>query len=306
MKVLVTGVSGLLGVNLALAWSGEHTLTGVYHNNALHDLPCELLQVDLSNPAALEKVLDRARPDAIVNCAAMANVDACEENPTAAQAINAEMPGRLAKLAKMKGIQLLHISTDAVFNGETGGYKETDAPDPLGVYAQTKLQGEHHVLTEYPGAIVARVNFFGCSLSGSRSLVEFFYNNLSAGKSVSGFTDVTFCPLYVEDLAEVLLRMLSRGLSGVYHTVGAECLSKYAFGVQVARTFGLDENLVRPSSWRDVGLRARRSPNLCLDTGRLRAALDGPLPGLIHGLERFRDRIESGFPARLQGLLGSS
>ena len=126
---------------------------------------------------------------------------------------NAELPGRIAEVCAQRGISLIHISTDAVFSGEkSGAYSETDEPSPRSVYARTKLAGEAAVLQAYPQATVARVNFYGWSLSGRRSLAEFFVNNLSRGATVNGFTDVTFCPMFVNHLSAILIKMLSADL----------------------------------------------------------------------------------------------
>ncbi len=96
-----------------------------------------------------------------------------------------------------------------------------------------------------PQAIIARVNFYGWSLNGTRSLGEFFYRNLSAGKNVKGFTDVLFCPLLVNHLVDLLLTMAEKDLKGLYHVVSSEHLSKYEFGCRIARLFDLDEKLIR-------------------------------------------------------------
>ena len=156
-----------------------------------------------------------------------------------AQQINAEMPGSIAVLCKKKGIQLTHISTDAVFDGKMGDYTEEDPPNPLSVYARTKLEGERTVAAEYPNAIIARVNFYGFSLSGKRSLAEFFLNNLIDKKQVNGFVDVMFSPLYVTDLVDTLVKMIEKELSGLYHVVSPESLSKYAFGERSRKNLGL-------------------------------------------------------------------
>jgi dTDP-4-dehydrorhamnose reductase len=300
MNVLVTGVSGLLGINLSLCLANEYQVFGVYHRRSLSNTPFQTLSADLSNEKELFRMLESTKPDVIINCAAMAIVDRCEENPDAAWKINAEMPGMMAKTAQRMGIQLVHISTDSVFDGIQGGYRESDTPNPLGVYARTKVEGEKRVTNEYPDALIARVNFFGSSLSGSRSLAEWFYYNLLAGKRLSGFTDVFFSPLFVDDLAEILWQMTGLGLSGLYHVVSSECLSKYEFGIRLAREFGLDEKLVSPSSWKDAGLKAARSPNLCLDTTLIRNALGQPMPGQAQGMKRFRQKMDAGFPKRLQ------
>jgi dTDP-4-dehydrorhamnose reductase len=128
------------------------------------------------------------------------------------------------------------------------------------LYARTKLKGEQVVLAANPQALVARVNFFGWSLSGSRSLSEWFFNNLSAGNSIMGFTDVYFCPLLANDLAKILLKMLDIGAQGLFHVVSSECSSKYDFGVRLARLFDFDETLIRPALVSEAGLAAVRSP----------------------------------------------
>jgi dTDP-4-dehydrorhamnose reductase len=158
------------------------------------------------------------------------------------------------------------------------------------------LDGEAAVLAADPEAIVARVNFYGWSLSGTRSLGELFFNQLNAGRRMNGFTDVWFCPLQVNELAEILLQMVEKNLSGLYHTVSSECLSKYDYGCRIARSFGLDEGLIDPVSWRDANLTAPRSPNLRLDTTKLQKALGVPLPGQAEGLQRFYDQYTQGLP----------
>jgi dTDP-4-dehydrorhamnose reductase len=199
-------------------------------------------------------------------------------------------------------VRLVHISTDAVFDGRVGNYSEEDLPNPLGVYAQTKLAGEKAVLDANPSAVVARVNLFGWGITGKRSLAEFFFYNLQARKTVMGFTDVFFCPLLANDMAEVLEKLFVRQLSGLYHLVGSECLSKYQFGVRIARRFGMDEGLIRPASVEQAGLRAARSPNLTLRVQKLEQALGGPLPGVSAGLDRFYDLYVQGYPQRLRQL----
>ena len=106
-----------------------------------------------------------------------------------------------------------------------------------------------------------------------------------------GFTDVFFCPLQVNVLSEILLRMAELRLSGLYHVVSREALSKYDFGCRIARLFGLDESLITPVSWKDGGLKAARSPNLTLRTEKLAAALGEPLPDQAPGLSGFTDEL---------------
>jgi dTDP-4-dehydrorhamnose reductase len=309
MRILITGASGLLGLNLALELCRQHTVFGTANQHALHTDAFTVIQADLLAPGALESLFEQTRPEWVIHCAALANLEACEADPALASQLNTELPRRLAQLCKefrrdvtRGGARLVHISTDAVFDGSRGNYSETDEPNPLGMYARTKLEAERAVAEADPNAIIARVNLFGWSMGGRRSLAEFFFNNLSAGKQVMGFTDVIFCPLLVNDIALILARMLEMGLNGVYHTVGSECLSKYEFGVRLAQRFGLDAGLITPTSVYQGGLSAARAPNLSLRTQKLATALGQPLPSLSPALERFYTLYQQGYPQKIQGL----
>src|SRR3990172_9315301 len=272
-RILITGASGLLGVNLALSAArdgraqdgGRYAVYGTVNRQAaLITDAFTVIQTDLLAPGALERLLERTRPDWVIHCAALAELDACEADPEKARQLNSVLPEKLASLVARGGARLIHVSTDAVFDGRNGGYMEADAPNPLSAYARTKLEGERAVSRANPEAIIARVNLFGWSLSGKRSLAEFFFYNLSAGKQVMGFTDVFFCPLLANDMALIFFQMLEKNLQGLYHVVSPDCTSKYEFGVRIARKFGLDESLITPTAVAQAGLKAARSPNLTL------------------------------------------
>ena len=300
MRILVTGASGLLGLNLSLGMIGTHTIIGV-DRSKLAGTPFELVQADLLEAGACSRLIDQTRPEAIIHTAANANVDSCEFDPDGAHRLNAELPGKLADICAKRDVRLIHISTDAVFDGTKDGiYTEDDTPNPLAVYAQTKLDGELAVLSVNPDAAVARVNFFGWSLSGSRSLSEYFFNNLSAGKATNGFSDVWFCTMFVGDLVATLIQMLEKGLSGLYHTVGSEAITKYEFGVRIARQFRFDPELVIPVSVEGFGLKARRSHNLRLSVHKLSTDLDADIPGVSTGIEKFYAQHQQGYPQKMQ------
>lgn len=341
MRILVTGASGLLGINLALEAAKNHTVYGLVNqhdirfpsdnnrnwkhagkwNEANIEEQFRVIQTDLLVPGALEKVLDQVQPDWIIHCAALAIVDACEADPKLAQQLNSEIPARLALQTFTRernenfsphrrmenvargGARLLHISTDAVFDGDpknqAGWYDEKDTPNPLSTYSLTKLAGERAVLDGNPEALVARVNLVGWSMSGKRSLAEFFYNNLQAGRQVLGFTDVFFCPLLVNHLAGLLITMLENQLHGLYHVVSRECISKYEYGLRLARRFGLDEDLIKPVSVDSSSLQASRSKRLCLSTEKISRALGKPMPGIDEGIEGLFLLHEQDYPELL-------
>jgi dTDP-4-dehydrorhamnose reductase len=300
MRLLITGANGLLGLNLSLAAGAGHHVIGV-DRCALNGVPFEHICLDLLDTGAVKRLLEKARPEGVIHCAALANLDACEAEPELAFRLNAELPGVLAEACARQGVKMLQVSTDSVFDGTREGiYIETDLPNPQGVYSTTKFQGERNVLSANPQAVVARVNFFGWSQSGSRSIAEFFYNNLSHGRSCIGFRDVRFCPMFVGDLAETLVRMLEMDLSGLYHAVGSDMLTKYEFGVHLAERFGFEANLIQPLLVEESGLKARRSRNMHLSVQKLSTEFGTPIPGFSTGLEKLFTQYQQGYPQKIR------
>jgi len=300
-RILVTGVSGLLGINLALETMRAYDIVGV-DRGKLVNAPFKIWKADLLDPGAVDAILNSVRPNWLINCAALADLEACENTPYLSRALNTDLPAQMAKACRSRDISFAHISTDAVFDGEKDGfYTEEDPPNPLGVYSQTKLDGERAVLNENKNAIVARVNFYGWSFSGKRSLAEFFHHNLTNNKSMSGFTDVIFCPMFVNHTARILIKMLEKKLSGLYHLVGTQAMSKYQFGVEIARKFSLQEGEISPKSILASSLTARRAHNLALSTHKLSTDLGETLPEFSTGLDEFYTQYKQGFPQKIRG-----
>jgi len=302
MRILITGASGLLGLNLALEIAGQHTVFGQVNRHDLHTDAFTVLKADLLEPGAVGRLLSETRPDWVIHCAALADLERCEKNPGLAWELNTEIPRNLADQCRKGGARLVHISTDAVFDGQTGGYSEDDPPNPLSTYAKTKLNAEYAIADAYPEAIITRVNLFGWSLTGQRSLAEFFFNNLSTATPVMGFTDVFFCPLLVNDLADIFVSMLEKELSGLYHVLSRDNISKYAFGVAIARKFNLDADLIKPISVSESGLTAARSPKLILKVDKLNHDLGKVLPRVSTGIDRFYTLYQQGYPQVIQAM----
>jgi dTDP-4-dehydrorhamnose reductase len=300
MRLLVTGASGLLGLHLAMAAAESHTVVAQVNSHALRGAPFPVIATGLETPQTVQRLLDEARPAAVIHCAALAFPDRCEEDPALSERINAALPGWLARECVQRGVHLVHVSTDAVFDGARGNFSEDDAPNPLNTYARHKLCGERAVAQIDPTALIVRSVFYGWSLNGRRSLAEWFYNNLTAGIPMRGFTDAYFCPLIAGDLGRLMLLALENGLTGIYHVASAEAISKYDFGVGIARLFGFDERLISPASVADSGLRANRSADLSLNTDKFAAALGAHLPGQMPGLWKFFQQQQDGTAQKIR------
>jgi dTDP-4-dehydrorhamnose reductase len=305
MRILITGASGLLGVNLALEAARDHLVIGQINALHLNNAPFEQRSGDLLKPDAVKELVESSQPDWVIHCAALADIDACEKNPYLAEQLNAVLPGRFARACKNKA-KIIYVSTDAVFDGTKEEYFETDVPNPLSVYAKTKLAGEQAVMENDPDAVIARINLFGWSLFGTRSLAEWFFYNLQAGNQVKGFTDVFFRPQLVNELAVIFLQILAQNLSGLYHVVGADCVSKYQFALEIAHRLKEPESMITPVKVQEFGLQAARSNHLNLSTSKLQKVIHTDIPGLSTGLDRLFTQYQQGYPQFLRNMVENS
>jgi dTDP-4-dehydrorhamnose reductase len=303
--LLIAGASGFLGTNALLAALDEgRDVAGAFHNNPISHEGVRAVATDLSTADAASRVLESLEPEWVLNCAAMANVDACERNPEDAARINTEVPRALASACRKAGVSLLHISTDAVFDGHNGDYEETDEPVPVNVYGRTKLAGERAVLDALPDAVVARTNFFGLSAGAQTGLADWIIGELEAGRRICGFTDVIITPLLANDLARVLFAMIDARLTGLYHVGGQGPVSKFDFAVMLARNLGLDEALIQPARVADARLVAPRPRDISLCSSRLESAIGRSMPSVESSVARLGELRRGGYSERLNALIG--
>ncbi len=284
--VFITGLSGLLGLNLArICAAAGLPVSGIVHHHSV-SIP-GVCQIKADLRAGNYDLELPGRNGWLIHCAAATGLDWCEQNEAGALAINVDATRRLAAQAARSGWRFIYISTDSVFDGARGEYREEDVPASLNVYARTKLAGEQAALAEAPGALIIRTNFYGRG-DGKLSLAEWLLERLSAGARVDGFDDVIFSPLFAGDLAALILKLIAGGHTGVFHLGACDHCSKYEFAVKIARAFELDPSLVARSSLRSSTLVARRPLNTSLDIRKVGRALGRPLPSVDEGIQKFR------------------
>jgi dTDP-4-dehydrorhamnose reductase len=285
---LVTGAQGFLGANAGIFLGSMARTVGVARAGGTPAHFHSGLLGDLSEPAALCAAIRELRPDVILHAAALASHEQCEIDPGLAERVNADATRALARAAGDVGAQFVYVSTDSVFDGSRGDYSEEDATAPFSVYGRTKLLGEEYALQE-TDALVVRTNFFGWSPSESRSVLEFFVNELSAGHAVNGYTDFTVTSTYVPFLLDAIWQLASQGVTGIVNVASSDKLSKYDFGRTIAEVFGLDAGLIAPVSAMSASHSTPRARDLSLSTDRLRALLGIKAPAQQVGILQARD-----------------
>jgi dTDP-4-dehydrorhamnose reductase len=274
MRILVTGAGGQLGA----------TLTGLFSSRC--DVrPLTRATLDITEPAAVARLVGEHRPDAIINCAAYNHVDAAEDHATDALRGNSFGVLSLARAAAAAGAVLVHYSTDFVFDGEASTpYTEEHAPRPQSVYASSKLLGEWFA-AEAPVHYVLRVeSLFG----GERrpSSIDRIVASMREGTPARVFVDRTVTPSYVVDVAEATWTLLNRRPpTGLYHTVNSGATTWHRLAEEAARILGIEARLV-PVRVADVKLRARR-PQYCALSNEKLAHAGFPMPPWQDALRRY-------------------
>lgn len=222
---------------------------------------CGYMQLDITNPDAVQRMFVDFAPDVVINCAAMTQVDDCEDNREACWTINALSVETLAKFCLLRSARLIHVSTDFVFDGVNGPYRESARPNPISYYGRSKLAGENHARQAGMNkwSIVRTVLVYGSAEHLGRSnFVLWVRDNLMAGKTISVVTDQWRTPTYAPDLANGIESIVRYGKSGVFHLSGRDYLSVYDFAVRIARVLDLDESLIKPTDGSAFQQKAKR------------------------------------------------
>jgi dTDP-4-dehydrorhamnose reductase len=278
MNWAVTGAAGQLGRALVsrlgpqVAWAGGRD------------------EMDVGDAASVARVLDRVRPDVVVNAAAYNNVDGAESDPAAAMAVNAVGAGHLARECRARGALLVHVSTDYVFDGTKGApYGEEDCPRPLGAYGVSKLAGCQLVAAAAGDHLIVRTSgVFGAG--GSRvkggSFVERIVARARAGQKLRVVADQVFSPTYAPDLAAALVTLVEGGGRGLLHVTNSGSCSWHELAVAALEIAGVNAR-VEPIRAEDLGAPARRPAYSVLSNERARALGLPPLRPWRDALSEF-------------------
>ena len=273
MKLLITGASGLYGsklAQLALAknievYSSDIQSLSVYGN---------FVKLDISGKTQVDEAFKNIKPDVVVHAATLTDVDKCETNKELAWKVNVEGTKNIAEAAKSSGSFLIYISTDYVFSGEKGSYKETDKPDPINYYGLTKLKAEVIVQTQAEYFIARPSVIYGSTpAAGKVNFALWLIETLRKGERVKIVTDQWNTPTLNTNLAEMTLEVLERRLTGIYHLCGATKVSRYEFAEQIADAFGLDKSLIDKVLSSQFTWPAKRPMDSSLDTSKAQQTL---------------------------------
>jgi len=265
-RVWVTGAHGLIGSHLI------HLAKSCAPGQPV--IPLVRTDFDLTDRYAVVRAFQRDRPQLVIHCAALSRSPECQANPIRAREQNVEVTKFLADLAT--DISFFFFSTDLVFAGQQGNYIETDAPNPLSFYAETKVLAEQHVLRNPHHTVIRTSLNAGPSLQGDRGFDEQMFCALKEGKTLNLFTDEFRNPIAAEETARAVWQLVQQQVTGIYHVAGAERLSRWQIGELLCERFPEYRSQIHASSLKTYQ-GAPRSPDTSLNCAKAQALLTFPL-----------------------------
>jgi len=291
MRVLVTGASGQLGGYLLRELAARNVETVAWSGSRRGSLfGADLRPVDLADRNAVAAAFRQARPDVVIHAGALARVADCFREPERARLVNSQGSAWITELAAETEVRLLHISTDLIFDGERGNYREDDAPAPLSVYGRTKADAETAVRSA-PRTLVVRMSLlFGTSVVGRPTFFDEQVTAARNGKPIALFADEWRTPLSLKTAASALVALAQSKEAGILHLGGPERMSRLEMGERLAAFLGVCPSFIRAVRRGEAPSEEARPRDTSLDSSGWRALYpDHPWPSWEAALAEFFD-----------------
>jgi dTDP-4-dehydrorhamnose reductase len=266
MRILITGSNGLLGQKLVKLLANKDNVellaTSLGENRMSDKLGYIYRSLDITNNDEIGSLFDEFKPDVAINTAAMTNVDACESDKELCWDLNVNAVKYLIAASEKLNTHLIHLSTDFVFDGENGPYKEDDLPNPLSYYGASKYEAEKLLQNStIKWSIVRTIIVYGIGENMSRSnIVLWAKEALEKGNPLTIVDDQYRSPTLSEDLAMACWLIADKGADGIYHISGKDIMSIIDLVHRVADFYGLDKSIVTPIKTASLNQAAKRPP----------------------------------------------
>lgn len=301
-KVLITGGSGLLALNWALAIRSQYSVILGLHMRNLSVAGVQARQIPLESVDELAREFDLLKPELVIHTAGFTNVEECERRPEQAFEVNVNLAVNVAQACAKLSVPLVHISTDHMFSGDVPFADETHQIVPQNVYGQTKAAAERQVLEAHPRALMIRTNFFGWGPKYRSSFSDVIIKALRSEKELTLFNDIFYTPILIETAIQAIHELVQAGASGIFHVVGDERISKYGFGQKIAEEFKLDADLIKLGFMADQVSLVRRPYDMSLSNQKICSALGRKMGGVSEHVARLHQQELSGLSQEILNL----
>ena len=288
---LVTGSAGLVGQQVVKDLSKSNQVFSCYNESKPEY--GDSVKMDLKNYEMISSVLTEIKPDVVIHLGAMTGVDICEKEKTSASEINTKATEIIAKECSKLNSFLVYVSTDYVFDGNFGMYKEDDVANPLGFYGKSKLEGEKAVQNFSTNWCIARTSTpFGLHPT-KKSFPMWVIENLQKQKQIDVLIDQFTSPTYIPNLSRMLIEISERRITGIIHAAGASKISRYQMASMVSDKLNLDGTLLKQISMNKMKWVAQRPKDSSLDVSRASSILNEKPQKIDQSLNLFIDEMKS-------------
>lgn len=289
-RLLIIGISGLVGSRFAELKKDEYEIYGTYN---AHEISSEKrFKLDVTNREATFKLIEKIKPRYIIDTHAISNVDYCELNPEEAWKVNVDGARNVAEASKKYAAKYIFFSSDYVFDGSKLKYTEKDKPRPLNYYGKTKLVAEYMLSALDINHITIRTAVvYGSSGMNKTSFPIWVVSKLRAGERIKVVTDQYNKPTFADNLVEFIDKLIKKDEKGIFHVTGSELISRFDFAVKVAKEFGLDKGLIEPTTSAELNQVARRPSTLDLSTEKVERVTKSKPIGTDEGLKILKKQL---------------
>jgi len=292
--ILITGGSGLLAINWAVAMRDRYTLILGLHKREISLAKTLAKKIDLESIDELMRIFEELGCQVVINAAGLASVEQCESDPSFAYHTNVTLTSNVARACGRLGIKLVHISTDHLFSGQEPLVKEDHLIAPVNVYGKTKAEAEYRVLDSNPEALVIRTNFYGWGTAYRQSFSDMVIKGLRSHKQITLFKDVFYTPILIENVAKIVHDLIDLKANGIFHVVGDDRISKYEFGLRIAEEFGLDSRKIIFGLLANQSRLTQRPFDMSLSNNKVSKFLGISIGGMSTHLDRLRAQEKNG------------
>lgn len=289
VKLLVIGAAGLVG-STAVRLGKNYQVFKTFNSHDMQD--GNSFKLDVTNRDKVFALIEKIKPDFIIDAHALHDVDYCETHPEEAWRVNVEGTKNVAEACKRIGAKLVYMSTDYIFDGRKLKYTEKDKPNPLNYYSRTKLIAERVIDALGVNHIIARSSvLYGIGGQGKMNFVLWLISKLKNGEKVNIVTDQHNNPTYVDKLVETIFTLYEKDAYGTFHVTGTTCLSRFDFAKIIANTFGLNSKLINPITTPELHQVAKRPERVNMITDKVkRISGHNPLD-VYEGLQRMKEQM---------------
>lgn len=286
-SILITGANGLLGQKLAeVLLPTFGILVCDLGREFFPSTQVPYRPLDIRNKEQLSSLVKSFKPNWIINCAAYTDVDGCEEDQALAWSVNVEGVRNLAEVCEKLKVNLVCFSTDYVFDGKDGPYKEDDKTNPASFYGKTKLESEKVLKEHKIDYLLIRTNvLYGCGEKVKKNYFLWVLEKLRKGEEIEVVTDQHNNPTLAFNLAQIIKEAIEKNIFGLYHIGGADWLSRFEFAQRIASAFGLDKGKIKPTLTSALKQIAPRPPKGGLKIDKAKKAFHTDIWGIDRSLE---------------------